>query len=258
MNSIQNQKRSSARVRVLTMAGVAATLCSAAPAFADTLTFSSLPPAVYESGTAISESGYNMLFVEGPVTADLGIVSGTGAVIDGNDDFSCTVVGCPGGANGNYLSILNDGGVQFTHPGMLNGFTISGLNFAFVTPAPVGPGNYGQLVLSGINWQGQAVSANLDFPGQNDSGQFMFGAASLSAAFRANVFSSLTISACIFDADLVCSNSLASPAFNQAQFAIDDVVLNAVPEPGSFLLAGLGLGALGLIRRRKLATAASL
>lgn len=239
------------------MTGLIAALFSAAPAFADTLTFGSVPPAAHESGTSISESGYNMLFIEGPVAAEFGFVSGIGTVIDGNDPFSCSVIGCPAGPNGNYLAILNDGGVQFTHPGMLNGFTISGLNFAFVVPAPVGPGNYGQLVLSGTNWQGQTVSTSLDFPGQNDNGQFMFGAASLSAAFRANVFSSLTINACIYDFDMVCSNSLESPAFNQAQFAIDDVTLNAVPEPASFLLAGLGLGALGVIRRRKSRPAAS-
>ncbi|WP_073223447.1 NF038120 family PEP-CTERM protein [Massilia sp. CF038] len=233
-----------------TMFGLIASLGCAAPVLADTINFTPLAPAVYESGTAISQAGYNMLFVESPAGAAANVVSGVGSVLDGNDPFSCDIIGCPAGANGNYLAILNDGGVQFTHPGSLNGFALSGLNFSFISPVPVGPGDYGQLVLTGTNWFGQTVSTSLAFPGQNNNGQFQFGAAALDAAFRGNVFTSLTISACIYDVNNVCSNSVDSPAFNQAQFAIDDVVLNAVPEPASFLLAGLGLAALGVSRRR--------
>ncbi|HEY0062232.1 MAG TPA: NF038120 family PEP-CTERM protein [Telluria sp.] len=233
-----------------TMFGLIAALFSAAPVLADTITFTPQAPAVYESGTSISEAGYNLLFVEGPVAAAANVVSGIGDILDGNDPFSCDVIGCPAGANGNYLAILNDGGVQFTHAGTLNGFTLSGLNFAFISPLPVGPGDYGQLVLTGTNWFGQTVSTSLAFPGQNNNGQFMFGPAALDAAFRGNVFTSLTISACIYDANSDCTNSVDSPANNLAQFALDDVTLNAVPEPASFLLAGLGLAALGVSRRR--------
>jgi hypothetical protein len=241
-----------------TMFGLMASLLCAAPVLADTLTFDTLAPSVYESGTSVDEAGYNMLFVEGPVAASMNLVSGIGAVLDSTDPFSCDVIGCPAGGNGNYLAILNDGGVQFTHPGQLHGFTISGLNFSFISPVPVGPGDYGQLVLSGTNWFGQSVSTTLAFPGQNGNNQFVFGAAALDAAFRGNVFTNLTISACIYDVDSVCSNSVDSPAFNQAQFALDDVTLNAVPEPASFLLAGLGLAALGATRRRRAARSISI
>lgn len=240
------------------MAGLIAALCCAAPAYADVVNFETLAPAAYTSGETLGEAGYSMLLVEGPLGAEVGAVSGTGAIIDSSNPFSCDIIGCPAGGAGNYLMVTNDGAVRFSRPGQLSGFTVTGFDFAFVPPAPVGPGNYGQLHLAGVNWQGQAISANLDFPGQNGNGSFLFGAASLDAAFRANVFSSLTISACIWDANDVCSNSLESPAMNQAQFALDNLALNAVPEPASFLLAALGLGALGLSRRRTAAPSISL
>jgi hypothetical protein len=244
------------RLRGAAMAGLLAALSCAAPAFADVVNFETLPAVANESGTAVSEAGYNMLFVEGPVAAQYGAVSGVGTIIDSNNPFSCDILACPLGASGNYLAVLNDGAVRFSHPGQLNGFTVSGFDFAFLPPVPVGPGNYGQLTLSGTNWFGTAVNTTLDFPGQDANGNFLFGGAQLDAAFRANVFTSLTFSACIYDLDGVCSNSVDHPAFNQAQFALDNVNLNAVPEPASFLLMGLGLGALGIARRRAVRKAA--
>jgi hypothetical protein len=258
MNRTRIHHNQPPRLRGAAMLGLIASLLCAAPAFADVVTFDSLPASANESGTSLGESGYNMLFVEGPVAAELGLVSGIGSVIDSSDPFSCDIIACPAGASGKYLAILNDGAVQLSHPGALSGFTVTGFDFAFMPPTPVGPGNYGQLQLSGVNWQGATVMTRLDFPGQNADGSFLFGSAALDAAFRANVFSSLTISACIYDADAVCSNSFASPAFNQAQFALDNLSLNAVPEPASFLLAALGLGALGLSRRRKATPSISL
>lgn len=259
MNRTRNHHHPLPRLRGVAMSGLIAALFCAAPAYADVVNFDSLAPVAYLSGDAISESGYGMLFVEGPVAAELGLpAGGIGTIIDSNNPASCDITGCPAGASGNYLGVFNDGGVRFSHQGELSGFTVTGFDFAFVTPAPVGPGNYGQLQLSGVNWQGTTITTRLDFPGQNDNGVFMFGSAGLDAAFRANVFSALTISACIYDADGACQNSWDNPAWNQAQFALDNLNLNAVPEPASLLLAALGLGALGLSRRRTAAASTSL
>jgi hypothetical protein len=251
MNRTRNYTNQSPRLRGAAMFGLIAALFCAAPAYADVVNFESLAASANESGITLSESGYNMLLVEGPVAAELGLVGGIGTIIDSSNPFSCDILACPAGASGNYLAVVNDGGVKFSHPGQLSGFSLTGFDFAFLPPAPVGPGNYGQLQLSGVNWQGTTITTRLDFPGQNANGSFLFGSAELDAAFRANVFSSLTISACIFDGEGECQNSFEHPAFNQAQFALDNLTLNAVPEPASFLLAALGLGALGLSRRRK-------
>jgi hypothetical protein len=248
MKSTYNHNTSRPRLRGAAV--LIASLFCAAPAFADVVNFESLPASANLSGETLSEAGYNMLLVEGPLAAGYGLVGATGVIIDSSNPFSCDIIACPLGASGNYLAVVNDGAVQLSHPGQLSGFSLTGFDFAFMPPAPVPVGSYGQLQLTGMNWQGTTISTRLDFPAQNAQGTFLFGSADLSAAFRANVFSSLTISACLFDGQGGCFNSFDNPAFNQAQFGIDNLNLTAVPEPGSFLLFGLGMGALGLARRR--------
>lgn len=233
---------------------VAGACLSMAPASANTITFESLLPSANDSGVTLSEAGYSMLLVEGPVAASLGLVGATGTVVNGGDPTSCTVAGCPKGDTSNYLSILNDGAVTLTRANNNGFFKLLGLDFAFVTPAPVPPDDYGLLQLAGITSDGIAVSTSFHFPGQDNKGNFTFGSAALSPSFSAYTFSSLTINACLFMSDgsdaSVCTNSLDSPAFNQAQFALDNIMLGEVPEPASILLAGLGIVALGWSRRR--------
>ncbi|MES2321984.1 MAG: NF038120 family PEP-CTERM protein [Pseudomonadota bacterium] len=249
MNCKNNQnKRDSGLRRSVTTLGAMLALAFAAPAMAGTIDFESLPPAAYMSSESVNTSGYNLLFVNGPVAAEFGFESGIGTVIDSGNAMSCDIAGCPVGAAGNYLAILNDGAVKMTRGG--HQFSISSLDFAFVAPVPVGPGDYGRLQLTGTLSDGSMLSTMLAFPGQNSNFQFLFGASDLDAAFRGSVFTSLTINACLWDGNGDCSNSFDSPAFNQAQFAIDNVVLNEIPEPGSIALFGLAAGALGLSRRR--------
>lgn len=228
-----------------------------APASATIIDFSDLPPSAHPSGVTLSEDGFNMALVEGPVGAFYGVVSGTGTIADGTDPATCDVITCPAEADGNYLMVLNDGAVRFSRNTTAGGFRLTGLDLAFLAPVAVPDGDYGMLRLSGIALDGTVSNTTLAFPGQNAANQFVFGNASLAPDFSRLTFRSLTIDACLYDADDNCTNSFEFPAQNQAQFAIDNLNFQEVPEPGSLLLAGLGFGALVLQRRRQRAAHAN-
>jgi hypothetical protein len=230
--------------------GALALLC-AAPAMASPVTFQSFAPATYESPTTLIADNVNLQLLDSPFGASQGMI------VDADNPFSCDLLACPSGGQGNYLAIFNDGGVNISLGGDLH-FRLTGLDFAFIAPLPGQPDfNYGQLQLAGMLADGSVLMTSLDFPGQDANGNFMFSSALLDASFRSSIFTGLTINACIFNADLACVNSLENPAFFQAQFALDNLDLAAVPEPASFLLVGLGLGALALTRRRSAKPAAT-
>lgn len=249
MKSITSKTRRTSTARGLkTLTSIAGALAMlfAAPAYADTITFESVAGVGYDAGESFVESGYRVTMLEGPFGGANGAVMTNG---------SCAITVCPGGATGKFLGVLNDGGVNFalaSHSPL--GFKVAGLDFAFLAAVGGLPNfNYGQLQLSGLLADGNVVNASFDFPGQNGSGAYMFGAANLGATFTAGLFRSLTINACIFEDENpeVCSNSIDNPAFYLGQFALDNVQLIAVvPEPVSILLLGVGAGAMALSRRR--------
>lgn len=252
MKRNNNQKiNNSGLKKCLIGLGIAAAM-TCAPAFAEVINFEAMLPTTNESGTSISQGAYNMAFVEGAVFASWNVISPIGTVINSSDPLSCEIAGCPSGATGQFLAIQNDGAVTLTRSTGTTFFSVGGFDFAFI--APVGnlqDGDYGRLQLSGeLAFGGGTISTALAFPGQSQPGKFAFGASALDQAFRDGIFKSLTINACIWDANGDCSNSLESPAFNQAQFSIDNISVTDVPEPASMLLIGVGIGALGLTRRR--------
>lgn len=250
-----NQRLHLGRPSWATRLGAAAALLCAAPAMAATITFSSLAPGAYASGETLSEAGYDLAMVAGPMAQAYGYVDNTGLIADAANPLTCDLITCPGGAEGRYLMVFNDGAVRLSRSDLQGGFVLGGMDLAFVTPLPVAAGDYGMLRLTGTLRDGGTASTMVSFPGQDGSGVFAFGSGLIDAAFSQYAFTSLTIDACLFDADMNCTNDLDHPAMNQAQFAIDNLELTAVPEPGSLLLASLGLGALALQRRRTTATA---
>lgn len=236
------------RAACASVAAAAALLC--APAGATVIDFSTLPPSTHSGGESLSQYGYNIAFEEGPVAAFFGLSSAIGTVINPLDPASCEITACPAGADGNYLAITNDGAVSFARAEGA-GFRLTGLDLAFLAPLGVPDASYGLLRLFGTELGGNVTAIELDFPGQNAAGDFLFGAANIAYEFTQLTLSSLTIDACVFNAEGSCINSLLEPASNQAQFAIDNLRFAEVPEPGSLLLLAGSLGALALQRRRR-------
>ncbi|WP_180977571.1 NF038120 family PEP-CTERM protein [Janthinobacterium sp. ROICE36] len=240
------------RVRSTVFAALATvSVLASAPAMAGVLSFDTLRPDIYESGQTLNTSSYNLLFLADPTTAAGGGVSGVGAILDGRVGSSCDIAACPQGATGNYLAILNDGGVNFSRSDH-QAFTLAGFDYSFIAPVSGLPNmQWGQLQLSGTLGNGQVINTSLAFPGQGSDGNYHFQSASLLSGFSNYAFTGLTFNACIFNDTGACSNSLDFPAFNQGQFALDNINISAVPEPSTYMLMLAGLGAIGMLSRRR-------
>jgi hypothetical protein len=223
-------------------------LAAIAPAGATMLTFDQQVPDVLEDGANLLESGYRLDVLNGPVAAELDLHGIAGAILNPADPYSCALVSCPSGDGSKFYAGLNDGGVRLSRADG-QAFKLDHLDFAFLTPLPVDDGIYGKLVLTGMGAGGSSVTLALDLPGQDGYGNFVFASASL-GSFAAAQFSSIAISACVFDEDGGCVNSWDQPAFGLANFAIDNVGVSAVPEPSAWMLLLGGLGTVAALRRR--------
>jgi len=231
--------------------GVAAALAlsATAPATATVVNFESLSPdAIYGDGDTLLDAGYMLRAVDNHA----GLSGAVGLVANGMDPTTCWLGGCPTNNTSHYYVGLNDGGVTFEkNDGGL--FRLQSLDYGFVAPFGGLPNfSYGRLMLSGKLANGGVIDTAFDFPGMDDSGNPLFDTATLGSAFASSALNSLTIRACLFDGIGGCTvaQDWSDPSIYQAQFAIDNVNLAAVPEPGSLALLGLGFSALALRRRK--------
>jgi hypothetical protein len=211
--------------------------------------FNNTAPLNLNGNESVKFGDYKLTAKASPIAQFLGLdsVAGSGMTVNGNTE-ACTILACPAG-DSQYYAGINDGSVDFTSAA--NDFQISSLNFAFVGPvAGLPDGSYGQLILTGTKVGGGIITAARNFAGQNGNGDFAFDHWDLGADWAQQHLTNLSITSCIFS-DNSCINSLDALAGNQAQFAIDDLQLTTVPEPGSIALLMLGAAGMGMATRRR-------
>jgi len=253
MNHIEQLQEGSSARRLKKIAAAALgaiALMSAAPAMADVLDFDLQNPDIFGGGYSFSEAGYT--FLVNDTTAPGGGGGLAGVIFNGNDPDSCDVAACPVGNATMYYAGVNDGTVTLSRDG--GAFQLNSLRYAFLPPVVgSGPYSYGQLTLVGTLASGTKISTSIDFPALVAGGYSPFAASTLDSAFTSGIYTSVTIGACLFTSATECTY----PYGNQAQFAIDDLNVTAVPEPETYAMMGLGLGVLALLRRRQLRAAAT-
>jgi hypothetical protein len=210
--------------------------------------FNGVTPVALNGNESLAIGDYRLTAKDSPLAQALGFTGGAGMTLNGAS--ACIIAACPSGNPSQYYAGTNDGSVLLT--AAFNDFQISALNFAFLSPlAGLADGVYGQLVLTGTKVGGGTMTASRDFAGQDGNGDFLFDHWDLGAGWASEHLSSLSISACMFNGSNACVNSADEPAFNLAQFAIDDLQLTTVPEPGSIALLMLGAAGMGMAARRR-------
>lgn len=169
-----------------------------------------------------------------------------GALVDGSS-LAATCVGlvCPTNNSTNFLAALNDGYLAI---GRVDGVrtNLTGFSASFIA-APGAAVPALSLILRVDGLVGSTVASRQDFniPGPT-GGIYSFAAYSANAAFSTGAFDYVAIYGFACDAAGNCSRAL-----DRAQFALDNVNVNAVPEPGQWLLMGLGLAGVGAATRRR-------
>ena len=229
----------------------AAALCAAAacvPAQADVIDFEGyFGPTGH--GDGIQTAGYNVGFYSNAAGAMLGDLAGS--FLDGSDSQSCDVgtTQCPKNNPSMYYGALNDSYIDIMPTTYRAQFGIRSFDASFIGGAAAlssYPAVAGLLRIQGIRADGSSAIETYQLAGPSAAG-FNFGNYNTSAAFRQNHF----VEAFFFGFTCNTAGNCSAFSTNRGQFGIDNINLNAIPEPAGFLLFGIGMIGMGAVARRR-------
>jgi PEP-CTERM motif len=210
--------------RLLGVAMAAAALC-ALPAQADVIAFEGAAMAgLYLPGESFSEGGFVLTTLNDFGIVDTAIALGSQA---------------PTGNATQFYFASNDGGLRVASTSGL-GFDLTGFDVAFVPLDP--PSLQTTLLMArGTLQDNSTVLAAFMFPGNGNTG-YSFASYGLTSASGFTNLRQVEFFACSLVGGAMCSE----PTANNGQFAIDNISVSVVPEPGAALLLALGLAGVAL------------
>lgn len=191
--------------------------------------------------------GHTMVFAPFSNAANAQVGDFVGNLVDGSDPSGCGNTICPSNNATNYLAVLDDGVLDF---GAADGFTFSIRSFSasFISGSSQLQTTPGFVRLQGIR-NGISTTATFALTGLDASGHLN------ATTINTGAFGNLEFDE-VFAFGFACAapgggTSCSAFSTDRAQFTLDDVVIEHVPEPASLALLSIaGLAAFRAGRRR--------